>query len=172
MFCTRCGKEIEAGELCYDCYQKRQAETALREPVMNYAAPVNARNAEQVAAEKQGSVMAGFGRALAAAIVSEFAATFGIVCYMFTAMSGIFESDFAEGFLIGIQITNIIFTLPLAIVSMVLAVGSIRFYKATVKDPNVKKPIVSLILGIVALVGSIVAFQMMLLGSISALTLL
>ena len=171
MFCTRCGKEIEAGELCYDCYQKKQAEAASREPVMNYAVPVNAGNAEQGAPVKQGSVMAGFGRALAAAIVSEFAVIFGLVCYMFITMSSMLETDFAEGFLIGVQVSNLLFTLPLAIVSMALAVGSIRFYRATV-DPNVKKPIVSLILGIVALVGSISAFQMMLLGSISALTLL
>ena len=35
MFCSKCGKEIDTGIICYECYQKEQMEIMLREKERN-----------------------------------------------------------------------------------------------------------------------------------------
>lgn len=107
------------------------------------------------------SPMLGFGRALASTIIGVFASIFGLIVYIFAIMGdSIAESDPDEALalLFAAVILIVVFTLPLAIISLVMGSKSITLFKKTVG----KKPIATLILGIVGVYHAAGAFLMLL----------
>ena len=161
MYCTKCGKEIESGIICDECLAKeREAEfeqVKLDETLWEPAYGVVAIDATVENEDR----MLGFGRALASAITGFIGYIAAIVCYMFAIAGDSLtaeDPDMALGLLIGALVCNLIFSLPLGIISLVMGTKSIKLFKRTVG----KKPVATLILGIAGVYQGATALLMLL----------
>ncbi|MBQ7879667.1 MAG: hypothetical protein IJ317_03355 [Clostridia bacterium] len=135
MYCKQCGKFIGTDEdLCYDCKSAQRMEQRPVEPTPQpqqaYAQPA------QPQAERAGSVMTGFGKALAGSIVS-------VVSFVFLLM-GLIHSAVgyaASAFLVwGMGVAG-------GVVSLIFGIQSIKCFKRE-SAADRKKPIPALVLGI------------------------
>ena len=150
MYCQKCGKENDNGELlCNDCLKKLAGE-ANSVPLMTK---------EEISLAKK----VGRGKALASTIVSN-ASIFAMLIAFFICMIGFIfclPSDIEEvpstyaGGITMFVVGTILFFASIAglIVSLVLGVKSINVYRTVVAEGK-PKPIVTLILGIVGVASS------------------
>ena len=151
MYCQKCGKENDNGELlCNDCLKKMVVEVA----------PVEAMGKEEIEEARK----VGRKTALASTIVSNASIFAMLIAFFIFVMGVIFcfpshieevPSTYAEGitmFVVG----TILFFASIAglVVSLVLGVKSINVYRTVVAEGK-PKPIATLILGIVGLASSI-----------------
>lgn len=165
MYCNKCGKEIEQGNLCKECEaaeEKVQSEvlsTPETEPVVEAvpaveAEPINKELSKVVFVDEIAPAtseacgmpephnrMFGFGRALTSTILSN-------VGFIFVYAS-LLVSAVAE---IGAAIVLIILSLPLIIIPFIFGILSIKVFKS--RKASCVKPVPTLILGIVGLATS------------------
>lgn len=171
MYCIKCGKQIDSGNMCSDCsgadftqappaytqppmggYQyNNTAPTANTTPIVTPPPAVKTTPAQSTSAfaattklPDPNNAMYGFGKALASTIMSTFGFIFAYVFFAVTMVmgeSGIFVS--------------MIFVLPLIIVPMIFGISSIKVFNA--RKATCAKPIATLILGIVGLATSAIA---------------
>ena len=156
MFCNKCGKEIEDGLVCDECLERERAEELkASEPAVEQEFPAldetlwkEAVYTESVPSDENTNGMLGFGKALASTIMAVIGYIFAIVAYIFAVGGGtITETDpeVALAMLIAAFVLHLVFAIPLAIIALVMGVKSIKLFMNT----KGKKPIVTLILGIV-----------------------
>lgn len=149
MYCRKCGKEINYdAEICVECQQNEELFNKAEEaPVAQPVQPVC-----EAVPEKKGSVMKGFGLALASVIVSIFGLAFfyGIIIGFAEVLEDFDEATMyleigpSVYFLYIIGLAMTIFSLVGGIISMTV------FFKA--KKNGETKPIPALIMGIVSVV--------------------
>ena len=148
MYCNQCGKEIESGDLCYECAQavERQsseeistvpAETESVAPAYTYTESDSAVYAysDHTSLPDPQNRMFGFGKALASTIL----AWVGFIFAYAGLIAGIVEPSAG--------LVLVFLALPLIIVPFVLGLSSIRLFKA--RSRTCAKPIPTLVLGIV-----------------------
>ena len=94
MFCTKCGKQIDDNStVCNEC---ARAENSFFDASQQYNTYPQPPIVEPTPESKKGSRMVGFGGALAATILGDIAATFGMIPFLF-----IFGGGFASGAILG-----------------------------------------------------------------------
>ena len=132
MYCNRCGKEIESGNICDAC-----AAAAYRASVAEKAAKENYAPLETDAMPDPQNRMYGFGKALVSTILSSVGFIFAYIALLFSAV--VPETGLAMSFL----------ALPLIIIPFIFGIKSINLFKS--RKATCAKPIATLILGIVGL---------------------
>ena len=157
MYCRKCGKKIDYdAEMCVECQENeelftREDEQPAPQPAYDYAQ--SAQRSYAPAQEDRGSRMYGFGLALAAVIVSEFA--IGFTYGMLAAMLG-------SGWL-GAILVLLPMSIGMAVFTLIAGIKSVKRYIACSNAGKVK-PIPTLILGIVAIVMSGLNFLLILIS--------
>ena len=142
MYCNRCGKEIESGNICDAC-----AAAAYRASMAESNAKANEDSTEKINFSyiNQESIdmpepenrMYGFGKALVSTILSSVGFIFAYIALLFSAV--VPETGLAMSFL----------ALPLIIIPFIFGIKSINLFKS--RKATCAKPIATLILGIVGL---------------------
>ena len=132
MYCNRCGKEIESGNICDAC-----AAAAYRASMAEKSAKENYAPLETDAMPDPQNRMYGFGKALVSTILSSVGFIFAYMALAFCFIEP--ETGLAMSFI----------TLPLIIIPIIFGIKSINLFKA--RKASCAKPIATLILGIVGL---------------------
>ena len=146
MYCQKCGKPNDNGELlCNDCLKKMAVEVA----------PVEAMSKEEIEEARK----VGRKTALASTIVSNASIFAMLIAFILYVIGFVFclPSELGESELYGVGIAlfvigSILFFASIAglIISLVLGVKSITKYKTVIKEGK-PKPVATLVLGIVGL---------------------
>lgn len=164
MYCRKCGKKIDYdAEMCVECQENEELFVSVEEtpvqpaqqPTYTYAQPAAAP-----APQDNGSRKYGLALGIAGAIVSEFAVVFAYLMIVLGLASG--------GMATAIFLP---FALGTSIFSLVAGIKSINRYKACSNAGKVR-PIPTLILGIISLVGAIAAFLLIFIGFMALLAML
>ena len=150
MYCTKCGKEIEAGTVCRECMEAESgvnANAGYHQPEQpTYAQPVqpiqptygygNSYQPYAPSLPEPGNRMYGFGKALASTIISYIGFIFVYVALILSTME-------YEG---GVGLVMAIISLPLIIIPLIMGIKSIGVFNQ--RKATCAKPIATLILGI------------------------
>ena len=140
MYCNRCGKEIESGNICDACaaaaYRSSVAEKVAKE---NEKTNVSYAPLEEDAMPDPKNRMYGFGKALTATILSEVGAVLAVYALLFTGY----------GFVTAFSLILSLATLPFIIIPIIFGISSIKAFME--RKATCAKPIPALILGIVGL---------------------
>lgn len=165
MYCRKCGKQIDYdAEFCHECSEveahfgaeapkanePQQAQTAQQTPYsqMPPAWQAQAQFQQQAQAQK-GSVMTGFGKALASTIMSYIGFIFS-----FLAFGGFAEAiDYGDESMLGASVVLFMITLGLCIPALIMGIQSIKTFSRAKKNGE-KKPVPALVLGICGVVFS------------------
>ena len=140
MYCKRCGKFIDyQAEICNECAAAEQTVAAQVQPVQVVSAPA-----------QEGSMKTGLGKAIACAILGTVSLIFlEFMLIPLETISSYGYDDYYISELAGMFVL-ILFSIGLAIPSLILSISSIKTFK---DESNAKriKPIPTLILGIYGL---------------------
>ena len=140
MYCKKCGKFIGTDEdLCYECKSVDLMDEKPAQPTPQFQPAYAPQPKLQPQVEREGSVMTGFGKALAGTIVGFFAFIFSIVALIVGAGTG-----FTGGFFV-------VWSIAVAggVISLVFGIQSIKVFKRE-KRAGRKPPVPALVLGIVS----------------------
>lgn len=182
-YCRNCGKQIDAseGQLCEECrhqelvfgeYENAPQETTEVTAVneennynqqdysqqtngyynQGYANPYANAPKQEVETEPTGNRMDGFGRALTSTIVGTYAYIFGLIAYMIALVA--FENS--DSGTIGGAIVCFLLAIAPAIISLINGIRSVKLFNDRRKK-GAKKPIATLVLGIVGIVSAAIA---------------
>ena len=151
MYCKKCGKFINSdASVCNEC-----AEEMLRKEQGSTKTEQTYTAKPQTQTVQRGNIMEGFGKALAAAIIPEVAAIVGMIGFVVGA-SGLHK---ATGiYSVGAFVMFV--SIALCVVAIVFGAKSISLANGLARD-GYKRPIATMICGIVGLVSAIlVAFML------------
>lgn len=196
-YCRNCGKQIDAseGQLCEECRHQElvfgEYENAAQETTevtaVNEEQTFNQQNYNQqtngyynqgytnsyteapkqeVKPEPKGNRMDGFGRALASTIVGTFAYIFGLVAYVI-ALAALEITDSGA---VGGSIVCFLLAIAPAIIALINGIRSVKLFNERRKE-GAKKPIATLVLGIVGIVSAAIALLFVLITLLLLMTL-
>lgn len=143
MYCRKCGKKIDYdAEICVECQENEELFTRTDESASDFAPKYECPVQQPCASDDadNGSRMYGFGLALAAVIVAQFALGF---------ISGIFPEIGESGWLTAVVLLPL--PIGMSVFTLIAGIGSIKKFVACSKQGKVK-PIPTLVLGIAAVV--------------------
>lgn len=162
MFCNRCGKQIDYdATVCNECLQE---ERRRMEEAQRVNAEHNANPTPYPAKEKEGSVMTGFGKALASTIMGFVGEVFVIIAlYCGLILLGVstdpsLVSTFEFEYFLGVAIMTVLISVGLAIASLILGVKSLKLALAEKKEGR-KFPIPTMVLGICGMCFAVAIFM-------------
>lgn len=196
-YCRNCGKQIDAseGQLCEECrhqelvfgeYENAPQETT-EVTAVNEEQTFNQQNYNQqtngyynqgytnsyteapkqeVKPEPKGNRMDGFGRALASTIVGTFSYIFGLVAYAIAL--AVLENTVSSA--VGGSIVCFLLAIAPAIIALINGIRSVKLFNERRKE-GAKKPIATLVLGIVGIVSAAIALLFVLITLLLLMTL-
>lgn len=171
MYCRKCGKQIDYdAEICVECQENEELFTRTDESVVSESAPENEYVEQQSCApekEENGSRMFGFGLALAAVIVAQFAT--GFISGMFGSITEISESLAGEWLIVLLVLCPI--AIGMSVFTLIAGIKSVKRYANCCNQGKVK-PIPTLVLGIAAIVLSGLNFLILSIAPFTLIALL
>lgn len=121
---------------------------------------------QEVKPEPKGNRMDGFGRALASTIVGTFSYIFGLVAYAI-ALAVLENTDSSA---VGGSIVCFLLAIAPAIIALINGIRSVKLFNERRKE-GAKKPIATLVLGIVGIVSAAIALLFVLITLLLLMTL-
>lgn len=157
MYCRKCGKEIfYESPICKECEEAELFFNFNEQPINFQQEPVGDRKE-------------GFGKALTATILGAIAVfisaiAFGVVTALIEQYTANYYYDTtAIGSIVAVGVVFSLIATGLAIPALILGIKSIKVFKLAVNEGRVK-PIATLVLGIVGVATSALAFLYVLLS--------
>lgn len=157
MYCRKCGKEIfYDAPICKECEEAELFFNFNEQPINFQQEPVGDRKE-------------GFGKALTATILGVIAVfisaiAFGVVTALIEQYTANYYYDTtAIGSIVAVGVVFSLIAVGLSIPSLILGIKSIKVFKLAVNEGRVK-PIATLVLGIVGVATSALAFLYVLLS--------